>query len=343
MRLRNDQLSTRLKSSLAPVYLLSGDEPLQMREATDEIRQAAHREGFTEREVLDQGSGFDWSALDQAAESLSLFGDRRLLELRLSSAKPGTEGSKALTAYCQRPAQDTLLLISMPKLEKTQMKSKWLQAIDRLGVVIQVWPVEGGRLIPWIEQRLRQAGLVPEPGVVEMLADRIEGNLLAASQEIEKLLLLQGEGIVTQEQLAQSVADSARFDVFGLLDSLMAGETAKGLRMLSALKAEGVAAPVVLWALSREIRTLAEMAYELEQGRNRAQVLTAFRVWEKRKPLVNKALTSGSMTHWQNLLVACSQADQAIKGVIRTDPWLLLSNLAQGFSGKGLSVMSSTS
>jgi DNA polymerase-3 subunit delta len=342
MRLRNDQLSARLKSSLVPVYLLSGDEPLQMREAADEIRQAARREGFTEREVLDQGSGFDWSALNQAAESLSLFGDRRLLELRLSSAKLGNEGGKALTAYCQRPAEDTLLLISMPKLDKTQMKSKWLQAIDRLGVVIQVWPVEGGRLMPWIEQRLRQAGLVPEPGVVDMLADRVEGNLLAATQEIEKLLLLQGEGIVTQQQLAQAVADSARFDVFGLLDTLLVGDIAKGLRMLSALKAEGVAAPVVLWALSREIRTLAEMAYELEQGRNRAQVLTAFRVWEKRKSLVNKALTNGSVTHWQNLLIGCARADQAIKGVIRTDPWLLLNNLAQGFSGKGLPVMSST-
>ena len=333
MRLRNDQLTAQLKRALAPVYLLSGDEPLQMREAADEIRRAARQQGFSEREVLDQSSGFDWSALNVAAESLSLFGDRRLWELRLSSAKVGAEGGKALTAYCERPAEDTVLLVTLPKLDKAQTNSKWLKAVDRIGAVIQVWPVEGGRLVPWIEQRLRKAGLVPEPGVVEMLADRVEGNLLAASQEIEKLLLLQGEGVVTQGQLAQAVADSARFDVFGLLDTLLAGDAAKGLRMLTALQAEGVASAVVLWALSREIRALAEMAYELEQGRNIIQVMTAFRVWEKRKPLVKKALASSGTAHWRNLLTRCADTDQAIKGLSRSDPWLLLRNLAQGVSG----------
>lgn len=333
MRLRNDQLSSHLKRDLAPVYLLSGDEPLQMMEAADEIRLAARQQGFTEREVLDQVSSFDWSALNQATENLSLFGDRRILELRLTSAKLGIEGGKALMAYCERPAEDTVLLVSLPKLEKAQMNSKWLQAVDHLGVVVQVWPVEGARLIPWIEQRLRQSGLVPEAGVVAMLADRVEGNLLAASQEIEKLLLLQGEGVVSQQQLAQAVADSARFDVFGFLDTLMAGEAAKGLRMLSALKAEGVAAPVVLWALSREIRALAEMANELEQGQNLMQVMMSYRVWEKRKPIVKKALSNGSSSHWRNLLMRCSEADQAIKGINRTDPWLVLKRLAQGVAG----------
>ncbi|MCG7902834.1 MAG: DNA polymerase III subunit delta [Candidatus Thiodiazotropha weberae] len=333
MRLRNDQLSAQLKRDLAPLYLLSGDEPLQMMEAADQIRQAARQQGFSEREVLDQVSGFDWSALNQAAVSLSLFGDRRLLELRLNSAKLGNEGAKALMAYCERPAEDTLLLITLPKLEKSQMKSKWLQSIDQLGVVIQVWPVEGNRLMPWIEQRLRQAGLIPEAGVVQMLMDRVEGNLLAANQEIEKLLLLQGEGVVTQDQLMQAVADSARFDVFGLLDTLMSGQTAKGLRMLSSLKAEGVAAPVVLWALSREIRALAEMANELEQGRNSNQVMAAYRVWDKRKPVVSKALSKGSAKYWRKLLIRCSDIDRMIKGLNSGDPWLALKNVAQGVSG----------
>ncbi|MCG7871424.1 MAG: DNA polymerase III subunit delta [Candidatus Thiodiazotropha lotti] len=333
MRLRNDQLSAQLKRDLAPLYLLSGDEPLQMMEAADQIRQAARQQGFSEREVLDPVGGFDWSALNQAAESLSLFGDRRLLELRLNSAKLGNEGGKALIEYCQRPAEDTLLLITLPKLEKSQMKSKWLQAVDQLGVVIQVWPVEGNRLMPWIEQRLRQAGLIPEAGVVQMLMDRVEGNLLAANQEIEKLLLLQGEGVVTQDQLMQAVADSARFDVFSLLDTLMNGQTAKGLRMLSSLKAEGVAAPVVLWALSREIRTLAEMANELEQGRNSNQVMAAYRVWDKRKPVVSKALSRGSANAWRKLLIQCSDVDRMIKGLNSEDPWLALKNVAQGVSG----------
>ncbi|MCG7975560.1 MAG: DNA polymerase III subunit delta [Candidatus Thiodiazotropha taylori] len=333
MRLRNDQLNAQLNRDLAPLYLLSGDEPLQMMEAADQIRQAARQQGFSEREVLDQVSGFDWSALNQAAESLSLFGDRRLLELRLNSAKLGNEGGKALIEYCQRPAEDTVLLITLPKLEKSQMKSKWLQAVDQLGVVIQVWPVEGNRLMPWIEQRLRQAGLIPEAGVVQMLMDRVEGNLLAANQEIEKLLLLQGEGVVTQDQLMQAVADSARFDVFSLLDTLMSGQTAKGLRMLSSLKAEGVAAPVVLWALSREIRSLAEMANELEQGRNSNQVMAAYRVWDKRKPVVGKALSRGTADYWRKLLIQCSDVDRMIKGLNSKDPWLALKRVAQGVSG----------
>jgi DNA polymerase-3 subunit delta len=251
----------------------------------------------------------------------------------LSSAKLGNEGAKALIAYCERPAEDSVLLVTLPKLEKSQTKSKWLQAIDQLGVVIQVWPVEGNRLVPWIEQRLRQVGLIPEAGVVQMLVDRVEGNLLAANQEIEKLLLLQGEGVVTQDQLMQVVADSARFDVFGLLDTLMSGQAAKGLRMLSSLKAEGVAAPVVLWALSREIRTLAEMANELEQGRNSNQVMAAFRVWDKRKPAVGKALAKGSSHYWRKLLMQCSDVDRMIKGLDTADPWLSLKNLAQGVSG----------
>ncbi|MCG8016032.1 MAG: DNA polymerase III subunit delta [Candidatus Thiodiazotropha sp. 'RUGA'] len=333
MRLRNDQLNAQLKRDLAPLYLLSGDEPLQMMEAADQIRQAARQQGFSEREVLDQVSGFDWLALNQAAESLSLFGDRRLLELRLNSAKLGNEGGKALIEYCERPAEDTVLLITLPKLEKSQMKSKWLQAVDQLGVVIQVWPVEGNRLMPWIEQRLRKAGLIPEAGVVQMLMDRVEGNLLAANQEIEKLLLLQGEGVVTQDQLMQAVADSARFDVFSLLDTLMSGQTAKGLRMLSSLKAEGVAAAVVLWALSREIRSLAEMANELEQGRNSNQVMAAYRVWDKRKPVVGKALSRGSATYWRELLIQCSDVDRMIKGLNSKDPWLALKRVAQGVSG----------
>ncbi|MET0067276.1 MAG: DNA polymerase III subunit delta [Candidatus Thiodiazotropha sp.] len=334
MKLRNDQLGGHLKSALAPVYLLSGDEPLQMMEAADEIRRAAREQGYLEREVLDAGSGFDWSALAQAAESLSLFGDRRVLELRLNSPKVGADGSKALVGYCERPAEDTVLLVILPKLERAQTSSKWLQAIDRAGVFLQIWPIEGGRLAPWIEQRLRKAGLVPEPGVVEMLSDRVEGNLLAASQEIEKLLLLQGPGVITQAQLAQSVADSARFDVFGLLDTLLTGNAAKGLRMLSALKAEGVAAPVVLWGLSREIRALAEMAREVEQGQSPAQVMNRFRVWEKRKPLIQKALKSATSQRWQRLLIRCADTDLAIKGLSSADPWLGLRNIAQGVSGR---------
>ncbi|MEJ2394167.1 MAG: DNA polymerase III subunit delta [Candidatus Thiodiazotropha sp.] len=331
--MRNDQLATHLQRELASIYLISGDEPLQMQEAADEVRAAARSQGFTEREVIDQLAGFDWSALNAAAENLSLFGDRRLLELRLNSPKVGTEGAKALTAYAERPPEDTLLLITLPKLERAQSNSKWLKCLEQSGVVVQIWPVEGNRLPPWIEQRLRRAGLVPEPGVVEMLADRVEGNLLAASQEIEKLLLLHGPGVISQERLLESVADSARFDVFGLVDTLLAGEAAKGLRMLQGLRAEGIAAPVVLWAISREIRALAQMAHEVEQGRHADQVMGTHRVWDKRKPLVRRGLQRRPAL-WRQLLSICARADRAIKGLESVDPWLLFEELVLGMAGK---------
>ncbi len=335
MRLRNDQLASQLQKQLSPIYLISGDEPLQMQEAADEVRSAARSQGFTEREVLDTAAGFDWAALNAAAESLSLFGDRRLLDLRLTSPKVGSEGAKALSAYAEAPPEDTLLLITLPKLERAQSNSQWYKRLEQTGVVVQIWPVEGNRLPPWIEQRLRRAGLIPEPGVVEMLADRVEGNLLAASQEIEKLLLQQGPGVVTQEQLTESVADSARFDVFGLVDTLLAGEAARGLRMLQGLRAEGVATPVVLWALSREIRALAQMAHEVAQGRSPDQVMGAHRVWDKRKALVRRGVQRRAAL-WRQLLVICARADRAIKGQDPGDPWSLFEELALGMAGKRL-------
>jgi len=331
MRLRNDQLAAQLERGLAPIYFLTGDEPLQLGEAADLLRARARAQGYSEREVLEQGPGFDWNRLAGAASSLSLFGERRLLELRLGSVKVGNEGARALGAFAQDPPPDTLLLITAPKLERGQINNKWVKALEGAGVLVQIWPVEGARLPPWIEQRMRRSGLTPGPGVVEMLAERVEGNLLAASQEIEKLLLLHGEGVITQEQLATAVADSARFDVFGLVDTLLAGDAARGLRMLAGLRAEGVAPPVVVWALAREIRALAEMTFEIEQGQSAQQVLSGYRVWEKRKPLVRQGLRRRA-AHWRRLLYDCARADRAIKGLESGDPWLLLQEIALGIA-----------
>lgn len=321
-----------MAKGLAPIYFLSGDEPLQMGEAADLIRAQARRQGHTEREVLEQGPGFDWSVLHSAADTLSLFGERRILDLRLSSPKVGADGSKALAAFAQNPPPDTLLLITAPKLERSQLSTKWVKQLEQAGVLVQIWPVEGNRLPPWVEQRLREAGLIPESGVVEMLVERIEGNLLAATQEIEKLLLLHGPGVVSMDQLAESVADSARFDVFGLVDALLSGDLARGLRMLQSLKGEGVATAVVLWAMAREIRSLAKMAFEIEQGASAERLMGTYRVWEKRKPLVRKGLRQPAR-HWRDLLKRCAEVDKEIKGLGRGDPWLQLQEIALGVSG----------
>ena len=332
MRLRSDQLSAHLQKNLAPIYFLTGDEPLQMGESADLIRASAKRRGHNEREVLEQGPGFDWSHLNGLADSLSLFGDRRILDLRLTSPKVGNEGAKALLEYARNPPTDTLLLITVPKLERSQLNTKWVKALEQSGVLVQIWPIEGERLAPWVEQRLRRCGLIPEPGVVEILVQRVEGNLLAAAQEIEKLLLLQGPGVISVDRLLETVADSARFDVFGLMDSLLTGDAARGIRILSGLKGEGVAEAVVLWALSREIRTMAMLAFEVAQGASAERAMTSARIWEKRKPLMRRGLRL-PLAHWQALLLNCNQVDRAVKGLDPTDPWRLLQDLALGIAG----------
>jgi len=333
MRLGFHEISAHLKNKLAPVYVVTGDEPLQLGEAADQIRSAARNKGFSERKILDVGAQFDWQELIAESNNLSLFAEQRILDLRIRSGKPGTEGSKALTAYCANLPQDTLLLVSMPKLDQQQTRSKWYKVLESAGVIIQVWPVNQQRLAPWIEQRLRQKGLIPETDVVNMLAERVEGNLLAASQEIEKLLLLFGPGIITAKQLTASVADSARFDVFSLVDAALDGKPERCVRILQGLKNEGTPAAVVLWALSREIRQLAQISQAAGSGLPMSRLFADYRIWDTRKPLVGRALKRLPLKKWQQLLTQCGLADMAVKGQSKQDPWLMLEEISIQMTG----------
>lgn len=337
MRLRPHELGQRLKQGLLPVYLLTGDEPLQLGEAADLIRSEAKAKGFVDRTIIEADQRFDWNELEQEANSLSLFAQQRIIDLRLPSGKPGTTGSRALVEYAERPPEDTILLLSLPKLERSQSNSKWFKALDKLGAIIQIWPIDGQRLAPWIEQRMRNSGLIPEPGVVTMLSERIEGNLLAASQEIEKLLLLYGPGIISIEQLSTAVSDSARYDVFNLVDSALQGKAAYCARILNGLRGEGTPAPVVLWALTREIRLLAELAYETSKGKTPQQAISARReIWEKRKQLVSSGLQRLTINSLRGLLVLCGRADRAIKGREKSDPWQLMQEITSRLAGKAI-------
>ncbi|MET0104081.1 MAG: DNA polymerase III subunit delta [Sedimenticola sp.] len=334
MRVRFPELQRHLDKGLAPIYLLSGDEPLQVSEAADAIRNHARSRGYATRDVLEADNKFDWNQLAAEANSLSLFSEQRIIDLRLPSGKPGREGASALVEYAERPPEDTLLLLTLPKLEKSQANTKWFKTLDKVGVVIQIWPIEGERLQPWIEQRMRKAGLTPAGDVVPMLAERIEGNLLAASQEIDKLLLIHGPGVIDAQQLAESVTDSARYDVFTLVDSALEGQVSRCLRILNGLQAEGTPAPVVLWALTREIRMLCNLAAEHENGRSIQQAIAANRgIWDKRKPLVAKGLKRLSLRRWQALLRTCGQADRAIKGQEKSEPWLLMQQITTTMAG----------
>ena len=338
MKLPPVQLGKHLQGSLAPVYVVSGDEHLLCQEACDAIRAACRQQAFSERQVLSVESGFDWGQLLEAGANLSLFAERRLLELRIPSGKPGDKGAAALLHYLARPAEDTVLLISLPKLDGSTQKTKWAKAlIDGKDVqFLQVWPVDAAQLPQWIRQRLSQAGLAADQEAVELIAARVEGNLLAAAQEIEKLKLLAEDGRVTADTVQAAVADSARYDVFGLIDAALQGHPEHSLRMLEGLRGEGIEAPVILWALARELRLLANIAQQYAQGVPLERAFSQARppVWDKRRPLVSKALQRHDVAGWQRLLMAAQLIDEQIKGQAEGDPWIGLSNLCLQLSGR---------
>ncbi|UCR82530.1 DNA polymerase III subunit delta [Pseudomonas chlororaphis] len=340
MKLAPAQLGKHLQGTLAPVYVISGDDPLLCQEAADAIRSAARQQGFDERQVFSADANFDWGTLLQASASMSLFAEKRLLELRLPSGKPGDKGAAAFIEYCSRPAEDTLLLISLPKLDGSAQKTKWGKALidGEQTQFIQIWPVDASQLPQWIRQRLSQAGLSASQDAVELIAARVEGNLLAAAQEIEKLKLMAEGGQITVETVQAAVADSARFDVFGLVDAILNGEAAHALRMLEGLRGEGVEPPVILWALSRELRALANMSLQYSQGTPLDKVFSQARppVWDKRKPLMSKALQRYSAPRWAQLLLDAQRIDAQIKGQAAGSPWSSLSRLSLLMAGQRL-------
>ncbi len=336
MRVYPEKLSSHLASQLAPAYLLSGDEPLQSGECADAIRAAARAAGHTTREVLEAGNGFAWHRLEAEAAAFSLFAEKKIIDLRIPNGKPGAEGGRAIVAYCSNPPPDTLLLLTLPKIDRQQQNSKWFKAVDKLGAVIQVWPIDAQRLPAWIEQRLQQVGIQPTREAVRMLAERTEGNLLAARQEIEKLLLLQGEGPLDADQLTAAVTDSARYDVFELVDTALRGEAQRCVHILDGLRGEGVAPPIVLWALHREIRSLAQISADIAKGLSPDHAISRARVFAKRTGLVRQGLARLRTVQWLALLDRCHLADKTVKGVGHRQPWLLLEDIVLTVCGKSV-------
>ncbi len=282
MNVRPDQLADILKQQLHPVYLISGDEPLQVMESSDRVRACCRQQGYDEREIFDVDASFDWQLLKDEASSMSLFSSRRILEVRLPSAKPGREGGQALKAYASSPPEDTVLLITAGKLEAAQKNSAWFKALDQAGVVMQCWPVAADRLPAWIKQRFQSRGMQPGKDVIDYVCQRVEGNLLAAAQEIDKLNLLVGPGAVDIASVREAVADSSRFSVFELADSALAGEQARVIRILQGLHAEGIEPVLVTWALAKDIRLLASVAANRDAA---DYALKQAGVWQNRLPL----------------------------------------------------------
>jgi len=321
MQLRPDQLARHLEGDLAPVYVVTGDEPLQHAEAADAIRAAARERGYTAREVFEAGGDFDWGRLGESADSLSLFADRRLVDLRLPTGKPGQEGAAVLVAWAERPPDDTILLVSGPKLDKSSRNTKWYKALDRVGATLAVWPVDTGRLGAWVQRRMRARGLEPTPDAVALLSARVEGNLLAASQEIEKLLLLDGPGPVDAERVAAAVADSARWSVFDLCDAVLGGDAGRVARIVAGLRGEGTAPPIILWAVHRELSQLAAIAARCAAGQSAPAAVKATGVWDRRQPLVRGALARFDAAGWRQLVAGCAHLERLAKGLARGSFW----------------------
>ena len=316
-----DDFMQQLQKPLAPIYIISGDEPLQLGEACDALRAKARAEGYSEREVMYVEKSFDWNQLLAASHSLSLFGDRRMIELRIPTGKPGDKGAAALREYADNLPQDTILVIISGKIEKQAQNSKWFGALEKQGVFLQVWPVDQKQLPAWISQRMRSKGLQPSAMAVSVLVERVEGNLLAAAQEIEKLCLLHGTGPVSEDDVIDSVTDSSRFDVYGLVDVVLAGDKARLHHMIERLRGEGAEPVLMLWALTREIRTLELMAQQVSKGVRPEQVVSAARVWPKRVPLVSSALKRHPVQRWQSFLQLAARIDRMVKGQETGNVW----------------------
>jgi DNA polymerase III subunit delta len=326
LKLTSESLATHLAQRLLPAYLISGDEPLLSGEAADAVRARARAAGFTEREVHFIERASDWDDVRASAGNLSLFGSRRLVEIRLASARIGAAGNAALVALLEARDPDLLLLVIAPRLDREAQGADWVRAVESHGGWLAVWPVDAGRLVDWLRGRSRKLGLEASAEALELLASRIEGNLLAAHQELSKLTWLARDGAVTVDTVLASVADSARFDVFQLGEAVLLGETPRALRMLAGLRAEGTEATLALWALTRALRDLWTASTE---G-------AAPPAWQRRTAALGKAVQRAPRLSFPALAQRAVRADRMIKGRLIGDAWDEMALLVTELCGQPL-------
>ncbi|MEM5399523.1 DNA polymerase III subunit delta [Paraburkholderia unamae] len=320
MQLRPDALEPHLARGLAGLYVVYGDEHLLAQEACDRIRAAARAAGFTDRSVFTVERGFDWSSLLGASQSMSLFGDRQLVELRIPSGKPGKEGADALKTLAAASNPDVLMLVTLPRLDAATQKSAWFTALAESGVALKIDPVERAALPNWIGQRLALQGQRVAPGedgrrALQFVAERVEGNLLAAHQEIQKLGLLYPQGVLSFEQIHDAVLNVARYDVFKLNEAMLTGDVGRLARMLDGLQGEGEASVLVLWAVVEEIRTLLRIKRGVAAGKPLATLLRENRVWGPRERLIGPALSRLSEAALERGLALAARLDRQVKGL----------------------------
>ena len=315
MQLRADALDAHLNKPLAALYVITSDEHLLAMEAADKIRKAARAQGFSEREVLTVDRSFKWGELLAANQSQSLFGDKKLIELRIPTGKPGKDGGQALQTYAASLSPDNLTLISLPKLDWATQKAAWVTTLQQASVFIDIPLIERTQLPAWIGARLAAQGHSADKQCLDFIADRVEGNLLAAHQEIQKLALLHPSGKLSFEQIHDAVLNVARYDVFNLNEAMLAGDAARLARMIEGLQGEGEALPLVLWAVAEEIRTLLKLKSGMSQGRQLGMLLKEYRIWGPRERLMEPALRRLKLSTLESALRQAAQIDKMIKGL----------------------------
>jgi len=326
MQVRAEQLAGSLQRGLAPVYLIGGEEPLLLQECCDAVREAAKAQGFIERELLQVERGFDWSLLQQAAAP-SLFASQKIIDLRLRTGKPGREGGKALTEWAEAPDPNIILLVSCEKWDASSRKAKWAAALDRAGQRVDVWPIKAAELPRWLAQRMQQHGMQPESGVLELLADRLEGNLLAARQEVDRLALLKGAGTISVDDVMRAVADSSRFDAFALGEHMLSGNLREGLRVAAGLHRMDTPLPLVVGALIRELKTTEAFRLAMRGGENESMVFRRLNVWQNRQYVIRSAARRLNTRKLFGAFRQLALIDRQSKGRAGGDPWQSLDTL----------------
>jgi len=335
MKLPVDQLGGHLEKKLRPLYILTGDEPLSMMESIDAIRQAARQQDYNERQSLSAERNFDWQQLATNRNALSLFSSRRLLEVHIPSGKPGTDGSKALQDYAARLPDDTVTLITLPKLDKTAQGSAWFSALESAAVVVPLQAVEIERLPQWIGQRLQKQGQQADAATLEFLANQVEGNLLAAHQEIQKLGLLYSPGPLDAEAVREAVLNVSRYDVFQLGDALLAGDAPRTAKILQGLEAEGVQPLALLGVLAWLLRGVLRVKLAETRGENLANAMQQAKIWGDRQAVVRRMLARVSLKQLQAAMLKMAEIDRIAKGISQGRPWLEISRLCIGLARAG--------
>jgi len=321
MKLYPDKLDAHLARQTAPVYLLHGDEPYQLMQLSDKLRAHARSSGYDERQVLIANEEADWASFREAADSMSLFAEQRIIELRLPTGKPGRTGSEVLKQYCANPASDVLLIITSAKLDRGGSSSAWFKAIDKVGVTIAVWPIEPAKLHRWLGDKLAGHGLQASPDALSLITDKVEGNMLAAAQEVERLALLYPEGKLDAEQVLAAVSDSARYSIGDLVQAALNGQSARAIRIVRGLRDEAVAPVLILWSLSQEIRSGSRAAEAHEQGMAIEAALKGAGVWQSRAAPLKAAMKRHNAASWLSMLSASTQLDRLVKGQAAGDVW----------------------